>query len=677
MSPSIWDLKGRVLVIAEKPKAAVRIAEALSPSYVKKRSGSVTVYEVAGRNQQIVVASAVGHLYGLHTKMKGYPVYEYEWVPVYITGEGKEYAREYLEILGKLCRIADYYVNACDYDVEGSVIGYLIIKFNGDLKRAFRAKFSALTREELTRAFNNLSGLDYEMVEAGLCRHELDWMWGINVSRALMKSIEEAGGKKITLSAGRVQTPTLKYVIDEISKRNYFIPLPQYTVSVKVRVDGGEMLLEYAGNPVEEHSRAVAVAREVESQSYLVVDKVVEELVQLKPPPPFNLGDLQKEAARIYGFSPARTQSIAEKLYLEALISYPRTNSQKLPPSINYRKILEGLQATREYKSLVSTLLSETRGILKPAEGDKEDPAHPAIYPTGVTPGRLERDEWLVYDLIARRFMAAFALPARIARYTISAKTPRGSTRFHASGQRVVELGWLRYYEFHKPSEVELPRLREGVKLSVVRALVREHYTKPPRRLTKIDILRWMESVEIGTEATRAQIIEKLFERKYLRLASRSVEATELGYGVVEVIEKFFPDLLSVELTRKFEKYMEDIRRGVRERGMVLKEARETLSMLLRKFDDNRLQAGRQLAIRLGIVDLGSRRCAVKTCRREATVKGLCERHAEALRLVYEYYREWSRRKKIEFSEYIEKLGKLKATGRWIKDVIEAGLIEG
>ncbi|WP_245526418.1 DNA topoisomerase I [Desulfurococcus mucosus] len=672
----IWDLKGRVLVIAEKPKAARKIAEALSPGYVTRRIGSIPVYEINAYGSMILVASSVGHLYELNTGVKGYPVYSYEWVPSHLVNPGKRHAREYLEVLKKLCRGVDYYVNACDYDIEGSVIGYLIIKFNGDEEKALRAKFSSLTREELRQAFNNLAKLDYEMIEAGLCRHELDWLWGINVSRALMKAVEDATGRRIVLSAGRVQTPTLKYVVEKTVERNLFIPLPQYRVTVTAERNGEEVVLEYAGNPVEKHGEARSIVERVRRQGYLIVEEVEGKTYVLKPPPPFNLGDLQEEAARIYGFSPAKTQAIAEQLYLDALISYPRTNSQKLPPTLNYRGILDNLASIGKYSGLVASLLSETRGVLKPVEGEKEDPAHPAIYPTGMKPGGLTDEQWAVYDLIVRRFLAVFAQPARLTHYTVKAVTPSRDAVFKASWQRVEEQGWMKYYGFHTYKSSRAPGLVKGDKLGVVKVSMRESYTKPPKRLSKIDVLRWMESVEIGTEATRAQIIEKLFERKYLFLESKGIGVSDLGFGVVEVVERFFPDLLSIELTRRFEKEMDAIRRGLRSRGQVLEEAKRILTAMLGEFDENRVEAGRQLAVRLGVAEPSRGKCRISSCKREAVEEGLCRHHASAARLIHEYYVEWSRRKEIGFDEYVEKLRKSRNTGKWIKEVIEAGVVK-
>ena len=667
---SIWTLRGPILVIAEKPKAAKRIAEALSQHFITRKYGNISYYEIKSTSQVIYVASAVGHLYTLYTELQEYPVFEYKWVPAYVIDEEKKYTRLYLELLDKLAHKCLYYVNACDYDIEGSVIGYLIIKFHGDEKRAFRAKFSSLVHSELKSSFENLTSLDYDMIESGLCRHELDWVWGINVSRALMKAVFNATKRKITLSAGRVQTPTLKFITEKELERALFIPLPQYIVTVKLRKTDRVFTAEFIENPVDSVNNANIIKNTVLRDKYLLVRDYTIEKRKLTPPPPFNLSDLQYEAARIFGFSPMKTQKIAEDLYLEALISYPRTNSQKLPPTLNYREILQKLSRINKYGTLISQLIKETCGVLRPVEGEKEDPAHPAIYPTGNIPQNLTREQWAIYDLVVRRFLAAFAPNAIISYTRALLETPSASYKFICSGINVEFQGWLIYYPYHTPSTKILPKLTRGERIEVVSVIVRESYTRPPAKLKKIDVLKWMESVEIGTESTRAPIIEKLFERKYLRNTKNGIEITDLGLGVVEVISQFFPELTSVDLTRKFEQLISEVKVGSKSRIQVIEEAKDVIRKLLESFNQQINNIGILLASRLGIINSYAK-CSIPMCRREIHENSLCKYHSEALKKLRESYEEWYKRKNITYKEYLKKLLSMRSTGIFIRDVIE------
>ncbi len=670
---NIWDLIGKVVIIAEKPKAARRIVEALSYKTKPKlyRSNGVPYWIIRSSALELYVVPSAGHLFGLYTSKWGYPTFTYEWRPLYEIDKKSSYTRKFINLLSKICREANYYINACDYDIEGSVIGYMIIKYFGDPHRSLRAKFSSLTPYELRKAFTQLTDLDWNMVEAGLCRHELDWIWGINVSRALMDSIKTVSGKRLILSAGRVQTPTLKYVVENEVERYLFIPLPQYSISATIIVDGERYTLEYKGDSIETRNEAEALVKSIKDKKYLKVVDYKEEYWNINPPPPFNLGDLQAEAARIYGFSPYKTQSIAEQLYLNAYISYPRTNSQKLPKDLNYRSILNNIAKIYQYNSLVKQLLAETKGVLKPVEGPKEDPAHPAIYPTGIIPKGLKSDEQKIYDLIVRRFLAVFAYKAKIVHKIAYFKPLSRSPEilFTLSGKEIVEEGWYKYYPFHRPSEKYIPKFKIGQLVSLYRVSVRKSYTKPPDKLSKIRILKWMENSQIGTEATRARIIEILFSRRYLVSKSGKVDVTDLGLAVIEVLDEYFNELTSIELTRKFENYMEQIRFGRMSRDRVIVEARNTLEKLIREFNAKKKEVGLKLSWRLKLLTPNNK---CRLCHREEYMNGLCRYHYSAFTKITEFYKEWKRREGVSWEEYIKALKSFRNTGKWIKEVLES-----
>ena len=198
-----------MLIIAEKPKAARKIAGALGLKGFGRVYGIPYWYGYY-RGEYVVVSSTAGHLFTLVTDKRSYPVFEYRWVPRWEGERGASFLKKFYSALKSLARGAKAFVNACDYDIEGSVIGYLIIKELGDVRRAKRAKFSSLTPQELRKSFQSLMPLDWDMIESGLCRHELDWIWGINVSRALMHMFRRVMSYRKPLSAGRVQSPTLQ-----------------------------------------------------------------------------------------------------------------------------------------------------------------------------------------------------------------------------------------------------------------------------------------------------------------------------------------------------------------------------------------------------------------------------------------------------------------------------------
>ncbi|MBN2477704.1 DNA topoisomerase I, partial [Candidatus Micrarchaeota archaeon] len=198
------------LIIAEKPKVANKIAHCLSEgSSTAKKYKQVTYYEFEKDGKDYAVAPAVGHLYTLTEKKKSfdYPVFNIEWVPSCQVSESSKFTKPYVDIIKKLGKDAKSFTSACDYDVEGSLIGYNVFRFLCGGKPAQRMKFSALTPADIKEAFENKTELDYNNAYAGEARHILDWYYGINLSRALMNSLKRVHKFKI-MSVGRVQGPT-------------------------------------------------------------------------------------------------------------------------------------------------------------------------------------------------------------------------------------------------------------------------------------------------------------------------------------------------------------------------------------------------------------------------------------------------------------------------------------
>ncbi|MCE4603203.1 MAG: DNA topoisomerase, partial [Desulfurococcales archaeon] len=345
------------VVVAEKPKAAEKIARALGRG-VKCRMYDVPYWIVKVNGSSLVVAPSAGHLYGMYTRERGFPVYTYYWAPIWENERGASYLRKFYLMLSKVLSDARIYINACDYDVEGSLIGYMIIKNMGDPSRAYRMKFSSLGPEEIKKAYRNLQPLDMEMVEAGMARHELDWLWGINISRALMEALRRFSGKRASLSAGRVQSPTLVEAKRRWIEKSLHVPQPSFGIEVTLSSGGVEFKAKPYGWSPETRQEALDHVKRIRRLDSMKVLAASSKRDKLPPPPAFNLGDLQAEASRIYKYSPAKTQSLAENLYLEGLISYPRTNSQKLPPTIDYRAIM-GKLGSGPHSELVKRILAE------------------------------------------------------------------------------------------------------------------------------------------------------------------------------------------------------------------------------------------------------------------------------------------------------------------------------
>ncbi len=602
------------LIITEKPDAAQRIASALdSKGKARKMEDNGVPYYVAKRDKEIIVVPALGHLYTVAEERSGrnyYPVFSFKWVPRYAAERGAKQIRIWLETISKLASDADMFVDACDYDIEGSIIGYCILKYACSNKEATskRMKYSTLTKEELEKSYAELlPHLDFALIEAGRARHEVDWLYGVNLSRALTIAARDWSGKYATLSTGRVQGPTLRFLLAREKAIRIFVPTPYWSVKAEVEVAGSIFEVGYERKIIEAKKEAITIV-EASKGKKGEIEKIEVKKFQQMPPLPFDLGALQSEAYSLFGYTPMRTSNIAQRLYLDALISYPRTSSQKLPPAINYEAILKNLSKFHEYKKLTGELLAKPQ--LKPREGKKEDPAHPAIYPTGNLPERvLDDSERRIWDLVVRRFMAVFDEPA--IRQSMKVHININGHRFYLRGRQTLKEGWLRFYgPYMRSEQVLLPPMKEGQTVSIKKMTLEDKFTKPPPRYNPGSLLKRMEESEIGTKATRADIIQTLYDRKYVR--DERMVVTDLGFEVLEVLKKYCPTVVSIKLTRELEERMNKIQLNSEKRQDVLIDAVEILKPATEELKEKEKIIGEQLSN------------AIKRARLEERTIGTC-----------------------------------------------------
>jgi len=579
------------LVVCEKPDAARRVAQALG-SAAETRPGGISVFDVTSDGRHYKVCTALGHLYGLSDATKNrsvYPVLDLEWAPV---TENPRAARA-IKVISDLAKNASGFVHACDYDQEGEVIGHSILQYACDNKygQAMRAKFSTLTDDEIRESFANLAKPNSGLAEAGRSRHLLDFIYGVNLSRALAKSFKTTNRYR-NLSIGRVQGPTLAFAVDRELEIKMHVPDPYWTISGRFAKNNQAFDARYEKPKVETLAEARSIVSACTDKDG-TVNSVSSKKVVLRPPTPFNIGDLQREAYRLFKVSPGYTLSIAEKLYLQALISYPRTSSQKLPQSIGYSKIISGLSKIGSYGSLTSMLLSRNR--LVPNEGRMTDPAHPAIYPTGVAPRqKLGGLEFKVYDLIVKRFLAAFGNPATSQHTEVSVDV-QGHT-LKTEGRVPLYEGWMVFYKpYVRLEHNELPALQQGDHLNNLGIEMEEKFTQPPFRYNQASLLAKMEQEQIGTKATRADIIATLFKRNYIAAQRGGIEATDLGFAVIDSMRAFVPAIVSTDLTRSMEEQLERVEQGSADGALVIGQAVDMLVESLSEFMEKEADIGARI----------------------------------------------------------------------------------
>ncbi len=584
------------LIICEKPNAAKKIADALADGKAIKESiNGVPYYKVTHGKKDLVIGCAVGHLYGLSQKggkKSDYPIFDVEWVPNSELSKSAAFSKKYLNVIKKLAKDATEFTVATDYDVEGEVIGLNIVRFVCKRKDAKRMKFSTLTKDDLIQAYENASKtLDWGQANAGVTRHELDWFYGINTSRALTHSIKAAGYFKL-MSSGRVQGPALKLIVDKEKEISAFKPVPFWQIELFGTVNKGDISALHIKDKFWEKKEADAVMKKVKGQKQAEIKKVDKKKFNQSPPNPFDLTALQVEAHRCLGISPKHTLEIAQDLYTSGFISYPRTSSQQLPKEIGYKKIITSLSKQSDYKSEAAFLLKKK--ALAPNNGKKTDPAHPAIYPTGVQPKKnIKQESKKVYDLVVRRFLATFGDPA--VRQTMKIEIDCNTELFTTSGTTTLEKGWHTLYgRYATFKEEEFPELNIGDIVDVKDIKMYDKETQPPKRYTEASIIKELEKRGLGTKATRASIIDTLFQRGYVD--GRPIQATKLGIRTSDVLEKYSPTIIDEALTRHFEEEMENIREKKQTPESVLDEAKKAVTKIVNEFKKHEKKVGKELS---------------------------------------------------------------------------------
>lgn len=579
------------LVVCEKPDAARRIAQALGDPKESRLAG-ISVFDVTRGVHHYKVCTALGHLYGLADVTKNrsvYPVLDLEWAPV----TKNPRAARAIKVISDLAKDASEFVHACDYDQEGEVIGHSILQYacGSKYEKALRAKFSTLTDEEIRESFASLGKPSGGLAEAGRSRHMLDFIYGVNLSRALARSLKTASRYR-NLSIGRVQGPTLAFAVDRELEIRLHVPDPFWTIAAQFEKNDQAFSAQYEKPKVQTLAEATSIMSACVGKDG-IVNSVNDSKAVLRPPTPFNIGDLQREAYRLFKLGPGYTLAIAEKLYLWALISYPRTSSQKLPPSIGYGKIISGLSKIGSYGQITSMLLS--KGHLAPNEGRMTDPAHPAIYSTGVAPRqKLSGLEFKVYDLIVKRFLATFGDPA-VSQHTDVAIDVSGHV-FKAEGRAPVYEGWMVFYKpYVRLEQRELPELHKDDLVKNVGVEMEEKFTQPPCRYNQASLLAKMEQGQIGTKATRADIISTLFKRNYIASGRGGIGVTDLGFAVIDSMRAYVPAIVSTGLTRSMEEQLELVEQGSADSVSVIEQAVDKLVESLAAFMEKESDIGARI----------------------------------------------------------------------------------
>ncbi len=559
-----------ILVIAEKRNAAERIARILSGGEIKAvRRGREIYYTFEKEGKKYFVVPLRGHIleldYGEEFKR-----WSLENLQLLVDAEPKKLVKEksIAKILKELGKKADEIIIATDYDREGELIGVEALSLISSNVPVKRAKFSALTREEITRAFENLVNINYNLASAAEARQHIDLAWGA----ALTRFISLASGRrgKEFLSVGRVQSPTLALIVEREKEIEGFVPKTYWNILAKFQKKS-VFQASHEGNPFWKEEEANAILEKLSGEKEGTVVDFSDEIKRVRPPAPFNTTEFLSEATKL-GFSAARAMRIAEELYMGGYISYPRTDNTVYPKSLNINAILKSLEKS-SFAQEVRELQKERRRV--PTRGKKESKDHPPIVPT--RGAKLSGERGAIYELVVRRFLATLAPDMEYEE--LRARIDVKGEIFLAEGKKIVKEGWLKYYTYATFKESKLPSLSLGDKVKLKNVEKEEKQTKPPSRYTQSSLVKEMERLNLGTKSTRAEIIQKLFDRGYIR--GNPIRPTRIGRALIETLKKNDVQVIKPDMTAKLEIDMDKIESGEIKKEDVVDESKKMLQEVL------------------------------------------------------------------------------------------------
>ena len=561
------------LVVAEKFNTALRIAVVLSDGRMKRsRIEGTNVFEFERSDGQYAVVGLRGHIVELD-----YPSELREWslatLPKLLETAPDKHVTEagIVAALQSIVRRFDRVVIATDFDREGELIGLecleLLLKVHPkiDVKRA---RYSALTREEIEQSFTHLQSLDRALAEAAEARQEIDLVWGALLTRFM--SITSGQRGRQFLSVGRVQTPTLALLVERDQEIKEFKPTPFWELVARATKDGIEFPLRHAHGVWQSKEEADAVHRKVAGATHGTVREFREEETRRRPPIPFSTTLFVAEATRL-GLGAANAMRIAEDLYTQGLISYPRTDNTVYPRGLGLRTLVEKFKDGPFGEAAEFVLAQPT---FRATRGRTETTDHPPIYPTGaVDPKKLRPDHAKLYELVVRRFLATVA-PDAVGQSRTATVEIHGET-FHGKGQRILDPGWYRVYPYSQPEESAMPPLAVGESVPIASVELVQDQTRPPRRFTQGSLIQEMERLGLGTKSTRHDVVQKLFDRRYV--SQRQLEPTSTGIAVTEALRAHAPLITQPEMTHRLEEDMELVAESKKPKGDVLEESRAML----------------------------------------------------------------------------------------------------
>lgn len=617
------------LIIAEKSSVAADIAKSLGN--FKKAGGYF-------ERDDLIIIGAVGHLLGLKCPKDqdgDFPV-----IPTYFELAPIAQTADKLEQIESLIARRDVgaIINCCDAGREGELIFRYIYSHAGTQKPIKRMWLQSMTPEAIRAGYADLKdGAQFDNLhDAAVCRSESDWLMGINGSRGLTWFNGIMNGGRDMITAGRVQTPVVTIVADRENQILNFVPRSYWEVAGVFAAASGEYAAKWIDpafvkgddddareERLFDQASAAAVAAACAGAAVeSVTDQSEDDLKQ--PPKLFDLTTLQREANRKFGFTAAETLAIAQALYeTHKVLTYPRTDAAVLPEDyldtvVQVFEAFEGAFAPMARKALDNGYLKLSKRIFD----DKKISDHFAIIPTGIQPFGLNGDEVKIYDLVARRFIAAF-YPAALFKKTVRATVVKGYT-FKSNGTVLVTPGWMEVNGREAGGDNELAFVGEGELPGVGSITSKASATKPPKRFTEDTLLGAMEGagryVEdedqrealkakggLGTVATRASIIEGLMEetekkKPYLERDGKEIVPTPKAMQLVPMLRQHgINELVTPATTGEWELRLREMEKGGYPKAKFMAEIKDVVLAIIGKLQSQGKASPQYAALKLDV----------------------------------------------------------------------------
>lgn len=591
------------LVVCEKNIAANRISFILSNGKAKREYiNRIPVYHFSRDGEDFTVIGLRGHIIRLdYSKEYG------DWKKnnlidlIFAKPEKEVMAKGIVNALKKFALESDEAIIATDYDREGELIGVEALDFIKEVKPQItikRARFSSMTRTELESAFKNLKEVDYALSRSAESRQIIDLAWGASLTRFISLASNQLG--RDFLSVGRVQSPTLALLVDRDRKIRDFRPEPFWQIIANLR-KSFSFEAKHSHGIFKDEKKVKEVFDRVKNGKVANVLSIIKEQKEERPPAPFNTTSFLAEANKI-GFSTSRAMKIAEDLYTNGWISYPRTDNTVYPKSLYLKGVLKALIKS-DFSKEVEEIISQP--VIRPTRGRFEATDHPPIYPVkGAKKEQLE-GKWEIYELVVRRFLSTLA-PNALSE-TTKVDLDIKAEEFIAQGYRILEMGWRKYYPYYKVKESLLPALDKGEEIAVLKIKIEKKSTKPPGRYSQGSLIREMERLNLGTKSTRHEIIQKLYDRNYV--TGNNLIPTDVGRAVITALEDNADKITKAEMTSLLEKDMLGIANKEKRQDQVINESQQMLKDIMLILQKNEEKIGKQ------IVDALKKQNCIGKCR--------------------------------------------------------------